>query len=104
MTHRDAARARYTADQHSQAAIVARAAGRDVEAEQLDQQAATCNAYATLMIDLENAKATGDRVALHTMKHLVMAFRSDIRNGTQRPGVIDHITEPTDQQLTELGY
>lgn len=105
MSTRDAARARWRADLHEFGAAALTSAGLTSMADESTTQAVALREYATLMDELAAAKAAGDPVALRAKKIEVMAFRAAERTfGSPRPGVLNNFAEPSDDELTALGY
>lgn len=105
MSRTDAARARWRADLHEYGAAALRIGALGGLADASDNEAASLRDYATLMDALADAKDAGDETVLRTVKAEVLAFRQAARgSNTIRPGVLDNFVEPSDAELTALGY
>lgn len=111
MSARDAARARWRADLHEFGAAALDSAGLADMANKSTIQAVSLREYADLMDELAAAKAAYDPevsasvAVLRDVKQRVIAFRAAERTfGGPRIGVIDNIAEPSDDELTALGY
>lgn len=112
MSKTDAARARWRADLHEYGASALKNAGLKEMAADSSEEVAYLRAYADLMDELADAKAAhasdatpATLAVLKDVKNRVVAFRSSAANANRpTPGVVNNISEPSDSELTELGY
>jgi len=100
MSKIDAARATWRADLCDYNVAILREAGDTAAADQEQARSDYYRTYASLMLELADAKASGDPVVLSEVKIRLQAFRQANKSGgTPTPAPLSNFSEPTNEQL-----
>jgi hypothetical protein len=100
MSKMDAARANWRADLCEYHAAVLSEAGATVQAAEEQARADFHRTYASLMVELADAKASGDPAVLSQAKNKLSAFRKANKgDGIPSPAPLSDFIEPTNEEL-----
>lgn len=100
MSKIDAARANWRAEICDWNVAVLTEAGDIAQADTEKARADFHRKYASLMLELADAKESGDPVKLNEAKVKLHAFRQATKSdGVPTPGVLSNFNEPTNEQL-----
>jgi hypothetical protein len=100
MSNLDAARANWRADLCEYHVALLQEAGDTAQADQEQARADFHRTYASLMVELADAKASGDPAVLSEVKNKLSAFRKAHKgDGVPSPAPLSDFIEPTNEEL-----